>query len=390
MHIQLIGFNENLGYQENLLVKYHKKLGHDVSVITSTYKFFDKVNIVEPGWYNYNGIRILRLPYPSFIPLALARKFKIVNGLKKALNEEKPDLVFLHGGLHGLESHTVLSYIKRVQREGKRLFLVVDSHADEYNSARKFISKLLHKTLWAWIARRVQKNAAVIYAINDGCKNFLIKYYKLDPLKIDLLPLGGDPEILSSLKSDECKAKVRQNLNIKTDDFVLITGGKLDRQKKIIELMKLVANLESKNVKLIVFGSIAEEIKEDFWEIVNKYSDKIIYVGWLDLRDMYMYFLASDLAVFPGTQSAIWAHVIFCGLPAIFWYWPGMINFSEKGFSPCILVSNMDEIDSALRKILADRDFYLKLKANAKMVANDFSYELMAQKVLEVIEEQKT
>ena len=62
-------YNETLEYQENLLVKYYKKHGHDVTVITSTYEsVFDYYNNIHDNKkpkkvYYDHGATIIKLPF---------------------------------------------------------------------------------------------------------------------------------------------------------------------------------------------------------------------------------------------------------------------------------------------------------------------------------------
>ena len=60
---------ENLEYQENLLVKYYRKYGHEVTVITSTYDnvfdyYNDKHDNTRPARrYEDHGATIIKLPF---------------------------------------------------------------------------------------------------------------------------------------------------------------------------------------------------------------------------------------------------------------------------------------------------------------------------------------
>ena len=61
-------YNDYWGYQENLLPKYHVKMGHEVTLITSTLTFKDgKLGDAECGDYTLNdGTRVIRLKKKSY------------------------------------------------------------------------------------------------------------------------------------------------------------------------------------------------------------------------------------------------------------------------------------------------------------------------------------
>ena len=71
-------YDETLEYQENLLVKYYKKHGHEVWVITSTFDsifdyYNDKHNPESPARiYHDRGAKIIKLKY----------RFNIANRLR--------------------------------------------------------------------------------------------------------------------------------------------------------------------------------------------------------------------------------------------------------------------------------------------------------------------
>ena len=66
VHICLCGpVTDGWNYQDNMLTKYHKKLGHDVSMITSQW-IWGKNNKLEKfeesNYINSDGVKVIRLP----------------------------------------------------------------------------------------------------------------------------------------------------------------------------------------------------------------------------------------------------------------------------------------------------------------------------------------
>jgi peptidyl-tRNA hydrolase len=98
-HICLCGpVTDNWTYQDNLLPKYHKKLGYEVSVITSRYVFNDKGQLVidkRSEYINEHGVKIIRIE--NKYRTTINSKFKIYDNLYKTIEEEKPEILFIHG-----------------------------------------------------------------------------------------------------------------------------------------------------------------------------------------------------------------------------------------------------------------------------------------------------
>ena len=90
-------YNDGYGYQENLLPRYQKKLGHDVKVITSDRMSYfageKEPKIVGTGRFEDSGVPIERLP----IWAEFKGKFVWFKGLDKTLQKEQPDYIFHHG-----------------------------------------------------------------------------------------------------------------------------------------------------------------------------------------------------------------------------------------------------------------------------------------------------
>ena len=113
--------------------------------------------------------------------------------------------------------------------------------------------------------------------------------------------MGGDDRYIHFDKLSEIRNDIRRSLNLADDDFVVITGGKIDKTKNIHLLIGAIRDIDFEQVKLIVFGQPNDEMQD---EIESLSEDKHIrYIGWLDSTKVYDYFMASDLAVFPGTHS---------------------------------------------------------------------------------------
>ena len=99
VHVCLTGpYTDGLGYQENLLTKYHKKLGHEDIIIANdcTWSKTGKIECsnLEETYTNENGIPVYRLT-PVFG--AFGRKLGLYRGFLKLLRELDPDVVFFHG-----------------------------------------------------------------------------------------------------------------------------------------------------------------------------------------------------------------------------------------------------------------------------------------------------
>ena len=292
-------FVDNYAYQENMLAKYHILQGHDVTVVASLRTYQEGVvhYLTDPDNYiSREGYRVRRIDYKGPLP-TFNGFFPRYRDLIPALEDEAPDVLFMHGSQF-MDIAKVGRYIDR--HPGVKAY--VDNHADLYNSGKKWLSlHILHKIIWRHYARLIEPRVERFFGVTPVRCRFLEQYYKIPAQKIDLLLLGVDDEALKYHKRSEIRKKIRSDLGISPDDFVLVAGGRIEERKKFHLLMQAVVEMDRPNMKLILFGNR----NSDMEPLLQHYSqsDSIHYLGWIEAEKAYEYFLASDLAVFPGSHS---------------------------------------------------------------------------------------
>lgn len=376
-HLCLCGpYTDKALYQENLLTKYHKKLGHDVSIITSQYTWNNKGEIVKEEsktYYNEHGIKVIRLPSEE-IPFL---NFKLYKNLYKSIENEKPDILFMHG-IQFLNLKQVIKYVKK--HTNVRLF--VDNHADVINSARNWLSRnIQHKIIWKHYAKIIEPYTTKFYGVSTPSVNFLKEIYQITDEKIELLPLGIDDEKVEEFKNPYISKKIREKHNIKPSDFLIMTGGKIDNNKtQTLLLMQAIREMNIPSIKLIIFGSIIPELKSKFNKLLD---ENIIYVGWLDSDDIYKYLNSADLVVFPGLRSVLWIQAIGLGKPCVFNYiGPGITDDIDLGGNCIFLYENtVEEMKTVITEIVNNKNLYEQMKnvASTKGMST-FSYKKIAEK----------
>ena len=166
---------------------------------------------------------------------------------------------------------------------------------------------LLHKIFWKRTTKKIEKYAEKIWGVTPGRVNFLKTMYNVDPKNTDLLIMGGDDEFISDNKG----LTIRESYKGKT---LIVTGGKIDENKKdVLNLMNAVSALPDGEIKLVIFGSVVDELKEEFDSYLS--SNNIDYIGWINNKESYDYFAAADIVIFPGGHSVYWEQVVSQGTP---------------------------------------------------------------------------
>ncbi len=366
-------FVDNYTYQENLLTKYHKKMGCEVEVIASLETFDTDGNtsyLKEANtYYNENDIKVTRLKYFGLAGF-LSKKFKMFVGLYRAIAHAKPDIIFIHN-CQFLDIRYVVKYLKT----HRNVKVFVDSHADYSNSATNWFSKnILHKFFWRRCAHLIEPYATKFYGVLPTRVDFLVDLYKLPKEKCELLVMGVDDEMVDINSSPKVRERVRNDYNILDDEYLIVTGGKIDLFKKQTLLLMDAVNNMSVNIKLIVFGSVIPELKK---EVEKRCSEKVKYIGWLNSKDTYQYFSACDFAVFPGRHSVIWEQVAGQGVPLIVKYWDGTTHIDCGGNVNFLYNDSVEEIMESIEQTIENLD---EMKKRASEFSGDFLYSEIAKR----------
>lgn len=97
VHICLCGATtDGFSYQENLLAQYHKKMGHDVTIVASQWITDSSGHLIKTdknNYFNRDGVRLIRIP--TFWGNVDTR-LKIYPDIIKVINGLQPDILFIH------------------------------------------------------------------------------------------------------------------------------------------------------------------------------------------------------------------------------------------------------------------------------------------------------
>lgn len=364
---------EGMGYQENIITKIHAQQGNEVCVLTSDFAFDGKGEALikeKKEYCNEYGVRVKILERSK----GFIARYGKYDGLYNELFSLKPEVVFVHGG-NFIDLKEVTKYCKKHSCK-----YYIDQHGDYYNSAvNNLKGYIIYKWLYGFNMRRAVPFVKKYWGVTPWRCQYLNDVIGIPKEKIDLLIMGGDDERIRFDDMPKLKEDVRKDLSLTDKDFVIVTGGKIDRTKNIHLLMQAVSELEGK-AKLIVFGQPNNEMENEITELSS--NENIRFLGWIPSDKAYDYFLASDLAVFPGTHSVLWEQACACGIPGVFKDWEGMHHIDVGGNCEFLHKDSKEEIKEVIFKIIGDKEKYNEMKQAAEKSKKDFFYSEIAKRAI--------
>jgi glycosyltransferase involved in cell wall biosynthesis len=237
--------------------------------------------------------------------------------------------------------------------------------------------------------------ATKVYPNSFKMRDIIIQNEYCTPSKIKVLANGSSNGIDTSYFdathfSEDQKSSLKQDLGIKSSDFVFIFVGRIVSDKGINELISAFSEIqESKtDIKLLLVGPFEQELdplKEETLNQINA-NKSIFSVGYQD--EVRPYFAISDCLVFPSYREGF-PNVVMqagaMGLPCIVSDINGcneIIEDTKNGY--IIPVKDKQAIKVALLNILENNQQYSKMQQHARaMIVSRFDQKLMWESILQ-------
>ena len=315
VHICLCGaMTDGFNYQENIITKYQRQMGYEVTIIASQWIWGTngkKVLSERTNYINDDNVKVIRLPIKKG---TVDNRLKVYPDLYNTVEAEKPDILFIHD-CQFLDIRNLAKYAKR---NSPKITVYVDNHVDYSNGAHGWLSRnILHKGLWKYCVKKIEPYTRKFYGVLPARVDFLKELYDLPAEKCELLVMGADDELVEKAVKPEVKKAVRNKYGISEEDFLVVTGGKINRNRpETLELMRAVIATKSSKVKMLIFGSVTEDLKCEFEKLTE--DPRIVFAGWQNALSTYEIMAASNLIVFPGLHSVMWEQAVAIGIPCIF------------------------------------------------------------------------
>ena len=389
-------FMPQMGYQEFYLAREHKRFGHKVWVVTSDryYPFVDFDNtagsilgkrIVGVGQRQERGISVIRLPILfEHQPSALV----FIKNLGKTLKIISPDVVFCDG-LFSLNAILVAWHQKNL---GYRL--VYDNHASDYNTKltdnpiKKFYINFLFKPLFVPLIKG--RATAIVSAVGEAEQDFVAEHFVIPKNKIPIIPLGV--EIYPKEKIKKWRREMRKVFNFLEDDVAIVTAGKIDRRKRIEDLIYALKRLEGEEVRLFVFGSGERRYINQLKRLAKNLGvqKKIEFQGAYKEENEAKLLSGFDIGVWAGVHSQAVRKSLAAGLPLIL---PERVSKTQtskfllsydNGLS--FKKGNVQSLSSAIRKLAHSKPLRKEMGENSRRLAKDkLSWQKIAKGYLKIV-----
>jgi len=270
-----------------------------------------------------------------------------------------------------------------VPKKIKILTIIHDVSFRIFPQLIKFSDLFFLRTLIPLAMKRADK----IIAVSEFTQNEIIKYYKVDPKKVDYIYNAVADDFLSQTFSQGELEAIRQKYNL-PQKFILYLGT-LQPRKNIPVLIEAYAKIKNQlpGVKLVLAGGKGHNYDpgiDAMIQVCKLNTDEVIFPGFILEEDKKAVMFLADSFCFPSLYEGFGIPILeafSANLPVIVSHIPPHQEVAGDAtlfFDP----KNVDDLAEKILKLTTDENSKKQLLAREPVRLALFSWEKTAKKMV--------
>jgi glycosyltransferase involved in cell wall biosynthesis len=197
-------------------------------------------------------------------------------------------------------------------------FVVVDSHLpSEMERGNSLAKKMFYYTFRALFSTLLNSTIDSCVALQEATASIISKAYGIT-LPIKVIPHGSD---INEFYFDKpSRLTIRKQLGWLEKYFVIIYTGKVIEAKGVSVLFEAFNLLlkRGSSARLLIVGDGGDEYKKlCLSKLDSKFHHLVSWQGFIQQKNLYKYYSAADVAVWPLQESLAMNDAAACQLPFI-------------------------------------------------------------------------
>ncbi|CZQ86353.1 glycosyl transferases group 1 [Trichococcus palustris] len=342
--------------------------GHDVRVLTLKQR--SSLAYTDDAVYHVPSVSAGKI-YPE------ARFMRTMGGAEvKEILDWHPDII-----------HTNFEFSTFVlaQRIAKQLHIpIVHTYHTVYEDYTHYFSpnRTFGKVTVRRLSKKILSKTDAVIAPSEKVKSLLESYDVQKP--IYTIPTGIDLKIYSEQVGKKRIDELKSRLAITENDFVVLSLGRLAKEKNVDELIHNVAEMDSERIKMVIVGDGPDRERLENLAKECNLANKVIFTGMVEPDKVNEYYQLADVFVSASTsetQGLTYIEAIANGLPAVCKKdacLDGIIFDNQNG------IQYEDQIGFAefLSRLMENPDLKNMMAKSSRRIAASFSAEVFADQVL--------
>ena len=372
------------GAVENLIVNILKENEKNKKINFKIFSIYEEKALQDSKKYKYSNFEFLTVS--RLIKLLDKTVFFIAKNILKKENSQSYRYIFQR-----------LSYLNRISKKLKKEYfdkILLENHPSQYLALKwrknymKYDGKYYyhcHNTFpGTYGCKNIINKTKGIICVSEFIASSISKYTSIEKDKFLVLRNCIDTMKFRTKLTKEENLMIKNKYSIKKNEKILLFTGRIIPEKGVMELIESLKYVKSKNYKLLILGSALNEFsdkteyEEKIQKMVEQYSDKIIFTGFIKYDDIFKYYSIADIAVLPS----IWddpapltiIESLTCGVPIITTNSGGIPEYAQNGSAIII-----DRDENLPKKLAESIDYLIKndnIRSEMSMAGIEASKEL--------------
>lgn len=283
---------------------------------------------------------------------------KAITQLKRIIETEKFDIIHCHTPMGSVVARLAAKKVKN-----NKTRVIYTCHGFHFYKGSSFLNWILFYPIEKYLAAFTD----TIITINQEDYNLARKKFSNRCNDIQYLPgIGVDDSKFKSRLSIEVLKKLKRELNLDDDDFVIIYPARLCPDKNQILLLKLMQIINQNNkIKLLLPGK--DEYDGYYQQFVKQNSIKnVFFLGYRN--DISNLLKISNLLVATSVREGFGINLVealACQVPVIAVDNRGHREIIENGINGFIIKNDLNDLVKKFNLIYNDKKLYNELKSNS-------------------------
>jgi glycosyltransferase involved in cell wall biosynthesis len=343
-------------------------MGNSVTVITSLFAGLNKNEKV-------NGVDVVRVPVlfrkKQNVASVLSLLSYVPSSIRKAnelLKQNKYDVINTHFAIpSGPAGHRISN--------GFKIPNVLSIHGGDIFDPSKSLSPH-HTPGLKQTVKKMLNSADRVVAQSSDTQNNASYFYNVKR-SIDIVPLGIKPNGFAN--------KTRNDLNLKEDNIIFTTIGRLIKRKNLEELLEIIGTVkESFPCELLIIGDGPERNNLEQKISAQNISQNVKLLGRVTEEEKFQYLAASDAYLSTAIHEGfgiVFLEAMECGIPVICYDRGGQIDFLQNGNTGFLVkLGDKNTFISRIFELLNNRKLSEHIKTfNKKYISSFYISNIAAQ-----------
>jgi glycosyltransferase involved in cell wall biosynthesis len=206
--------------------------------------------------------------------------------------------------------------------------------------------------------------------------------------RIALIPMGADTRMFR--RDPAARRKVRDELGWGETDIVVTFAGKVQRRKGVHLLIEaaLLSLSQHPDLKFLIVGGGEDDYVAAMQQTIASagWSDAFRWVGMIPNRELYRFYSASDISVWPEQVSIGTFEAQACGLPLIVADAPVLRERVQPDTGYLYKPGDIHDLSAKINSLALDEQLRTALgAAGRRHIETSHSWRAIAQQFIDLV-----